>query len=70
MARLTTMGRILLQAYNTPFRTTHKDTSFLVAYGREPPQLVLYTPGIAQTQEVETMLQERDLFLEDIRARL
>lgn len=39
-------------------------------YGREPPTLLLYQPGIAKVAAVDKQLKERDEFLADIRDRL
>jgi hypothetical protein len=39
-------------------------------YGRDPPALILYTLGAAQVVAVDRQLQDRDIFLEEVRERL
>jgi hypothetical protein len=56
--------------YNTSYHSALKTTPFRVVYGRDPPPLVPYQPRTAETQIVVQMLQERDLFLGEVRDRL
>jgi hypothetical protein len=41
-----------------------------VVYGQDPPNLHSYEPGIAKVAAVDRQLQDKDLFLEQIRERL
>jgi len=54
--------------YNTSYHTALRATSFEVVYGRPPPALLPHTAGAAQTDAADTLLRERDSFLDDIRA--
>ena len=56
--------------YNTAYHTSLRTTPFTVVYGRPPPALIVYEPGRASTEAVETLLANRDEFLEEVRARL
>jgi hypothetical protein len=56
--------------YNTSFQTALKSTPFKVVYGRDPPAIVPYQPGIAKVLAVDRQLQDRDEFLVDIYDRL
>jgi hypothetical protein len=56
--------------YNTSFHSALRTTPFQVVYGRPSPQLLHYVPSSAQTSTVDTLLQERDSFLADVRERL
>jgi len=56
--------------YNTSFQTALRATPFEVVYGRPPPPLLPLQHGAAQTQAAETMLRDRDAFLEEVRERL
>jgi hypothetical protein len=56
--------------YNTSFQTALKSTPFKVVYGRDPPAIMPYQPGIAKVPAVDRQLQDRDEFLVDIRDRL
>jgi hypothetical protein len=58
--------------YNTSYQTVVKCSPFRVVYGREPPTLLAYHPGMAKVAAVDRQLLEleRDEFLEEIRARL
>jgi hypothetical protein len=56
--------------YNTSYQSTLKTTPFEVVYGRAPPTLLSYQPGISKVAAVDRQLQERDLFLSEIRDRL
>ena len=53
--------------------TTHGSrlsTPFKVVYGRDPPTLMSYQPGLAKVVAVDKQLQDRDAFLREIRERL
>lgn len=56
--------------YNTALYTNLRTSSFKVVYRREPPALLPFTSGSTRTDTVETMLQERDAFLVEVRKRL
>ena len=68
MVGLVPLGRILLQhkSYHTALRTT----PFQVVYGRPPPPVLPYNANSARTTTVDTLLQERDIFLADVCERL
>jgi hypothetical protein len=55
--------------YNTAYHTALQATPFQVVYGRAPPALLPYTPGTAHTEAVDTLLTNRDEFLEEVRTR-
>jgi transposase InsO family protein len=56
--------------YNTSFHSALRTTPFQVVYGRPPPPLLPYEPATARTTTVDTLLQERDEFLADVKDRL
>jgi len=56
--------------YNTAYHQSIKTTPFKLVYGRDPPQLKLYSPGDAILQSVDDLLTERDRFLEQTKLRL
>jgi hypothetical protein len=56
--------------YNTAFHSASRAASFQVVYGWPPPPLLPYEPATARTAAVDTMLQDRDAFLNDVRDRL
>jgi hypothetical protein len=56
--------------YNTSYQIALHTTPFKVVYGRDPPALVPYQPGAARVQALDRQLQERDIFLAEIRDRL
>jgi hypothetical protein len=56
--------------YNTAYHTALQTTPFQVVYGRPPPDLLPYVPGQAHTEAVDTLLANRDEFLEEVRGRL
>ena len=53
--------------YNSSFHSALKTR---VVYGRDPPALHDYEPGNSRTSAVDAELQDRDLFLSDVRSRL
>jgi len=53
--------------YNTTYHQSIKTTPFKLVYGRDPPQLKLYSPGDAIIQSVDDL---RDRFLEQTKLRL
>jgi transposase InsO family protein len=56
--------------YNTSFHSALRTTPFQVVYGRPPPPLIPYELATARTTTVDALLQERDEFLADVKARL
>jgi len=56
--------------YNTAYHSALRTTPFQVVYGRPPPALLQYTAHAAQTSTVDTLLQDRDAFISDVRERL
>lgn len=56
--------------YNTSFQTAIKTTPFEVVYGRPPPTLISYEPGLGKVPAVDRQLQDRDVFLAEIKDRL
>jgi transposase InsO family protein len=56
--------------YNTSYHSALRATPFEVVYGRPPPPLLPHQEGAAQTEAVDTMLRDRDAFLEEVRERL
>jgi transposase InsO family protein len=56
--------------YNTAFHSALQTTPFQVVYGRPPPALIPYEPASARTATMDTLLQDRDAFLADVRDRL
>lgn len=53
--------------YNSSFQIALKTTPFKVVYGRDPPTLLSYGPGIARVAAVDQQLRHRDEFLDEIR---
>ena len=56
--------------YNTAFHSALRATPFQVVYDRPPPALLPYEPSSSRTATVDTLLQDRDAFLADVRDRL
>ncbi|WVZ94190.1 hypothetical protein U9M48_040114 [Paspalum notatum var. saurae] len=56
--------------YNTSYQSSLRTTPVQVVYGREPPNLLQYQLGTARVAAVDRQLQDRDLFLAEIRERL
>ena len=56
--------------YNTAYHSALRTTPFQVVYGRPPPALLQYTEHSAQISTVDTLLQDRDTFLAEVRERL
>jgi transposase InsO family protein len=56
--------------YNMSYHSALKTTPFQVVFGRPPPALLPYTKGEASTDTVDTLLRDRDSFLQDVRERL
>ena len=56
--------------YNTSWHSAFKTTPFQVVYGRPPPNLLSYVPGMANATEVDETLRARDHTLELLRANL
>jgi hypothetical protein len=52
------------------YQTAIRCSPFQVVYGREPPALIAYQPGLAKVAAVDKQLQDRDKFLREIMARL
>lgn len=56
--------------YSTSYHSALQTTPFRVVYGRDPPSFQDYGPKEARTSAVDQKLQDRDLFLSDVRGRL
>jgi len=56
--------------YNTSFHTALRATPFEVVYGRAPPPIIPYKPGMASTATADTLLRNRDEMLAEVRQRL
>jgi len=56
--------------YNSSYQSALQTTPFDVVYGRPPPTLLSYEPGVARMVALDKQLQDRDVFLADIRERL
>ena len=56
--------------YNTAYHSALCATPFQVVYGCAPPTLLPYKPSAARTATVDTLLQDRDEFIADVRDRL
>lgn len=56
--------------YNSSYQSALQPTPFKVVYGRDPPSLLSYHPGVAKVVALDKQLQERDEFLSEIRGRL
>jgi hypothetical protein len=56
--------------YNSSYHSALKSTPFQVVYGRTPPSIPPYRVGSSQTDTVDTMLADRDDFLNEVQARL
>lgn len=56
--------------YNTSYHSSLKATPFEVVYGRSPPHMLSYCPGLAKLEAVDQELKTRDLVLKDLRDRL
>ena len=53
--------------YDSSYQSALQTTPFQVVYGRPPPTLLSYKPGVAQVVALDRQLLERDVFLADIR---
>jgi hypothetical protein len=56
--------------YNSSYQTALQTMPFEVVYGRAPPTLASYRLGLARVVALDRQLQERDVFLADIRNHL
>lgn len=56
--------------FHTSYQTALKTTPFQVVYGCEPPALIPFQPGSSRVVAVERQMQDRDIFLSEIRERL
>lgn len=56
--------------YNTSFHSALRTTPFEVVYGRSPPILRTYYPGLTRLAYVDIELKQRDLVLSNLRDRL
>jgi transposase InsO family protein len=56
--------------YNSSYQSALKCSPFKVVYGRDPPPMVSYQPGNSKVAAIDVQLQDRDAFLEEIKARL
>jgi hypothetical protein len=50
--------------------TPLKATPFEVVYGRSPPTMLSYCPGLVKLDVMDQELKTRDLVLQDLRNRL
>lgn len=57
-------------SYNTSFHSSLKTTPFEVVYGRPPPRLLPYSPGISKLDAVDIALRTRDQILQSLRQNL
>jgi hypothetical protein len=60
------LGGFLLQRFSSPLKTS----SFEVVYSRPPPSIRSYEPGDARLPAVDKAMQDRDVFLAEVRDRL
>ena len=56
--------------YNTSYQSALQTTPFRVVFGRDPPTLLSYEPGLSRVIALDKQLQQRDEFLAEIRERL
>lgn len=56
--------------YNTSWHSSIKTTPFEVVYGRPPPTLPSYIPGMTNVDAVEKQLMERDHVLKELKVSL
>jgi len=56
--------------YNSSFQTALRATPFEVVYGRPPPTLASYQPGLSKVAALDKQLTARDEFLAAVRERL
>jgi len=56
--------------YNSSYQTVLRATPFEVVYGRPPPAMASYQPGVARVTALDKQLKERDVFLQEIRDRI
>ena len=56
--------------YNTAYHSALRTTPFQVVYGRQPPMLLPYSASTAATATVDSLLQDRDVFITDVREHL
>lgn len=56
--------------YNTSFHSALHTSPFQVVYGHEPPRLQSYMAGSSRVDVVDRALIDRDVVLQDIRAKL
>lgn len=56
--------------FSTSYQSALRTSPFQVVYGRPPPTLMSYQPGLARVVAVDKLLLQRDEFLVDIRERL
>lgn len=56
--------------YNTSLHSALNTTPFRVVYGRDPPHLLSYEPGMSKLDAVDEALRDRDAFLQTIRQHL
>ena len=57
-------------SYNSSYQTALRATPFEVVYGRPPPAMASYQPGVARVTALDKQLKERDVFLQEIRDRI
>ena len=56
--------------YNTSYQSALQTRPFRVVFGRDPPTLLSYEPGLSRVIALDKQLQQCDEFLAEIRERL
>jgi hypothetical protein len=56
--------------YNTAYQTSLRDTPFRMVYGHDPLTIRSYEPGETSVAAVAQNMEDRDVFLTDVRYRL
>jgi hypothetical protein len=56
--------------YNTSYHTTTCITPFEAIYGKNPPSVLSYLPGVWKVQEVDQMLTVREAILRTLKENL
>ena len=56
--------------FNTAYQSSLHNTPFRVVYGRDPPSVRSYEPGDSRVPAIAKTMEERDVFLADVRYRI